>query len=205
MFRGLLGLCLILVLGIGNRCMATERPKYSAELSEPPFEVRQYAPTVVAEVHVDGTREEAVNTGFRILAGYIFGNNEAQQKVAMTAPVTQGTRVAMTAPVEQNEARSGWDIRFTMPSGYTLSTLPKPRDPRVALIAVPGRRMAAVTFSGFWSDSNLQSHRAQLLDYLGKHKLTAIAAPVYAYYDPPWTPWFWRTNEVQVEIAAAPP
>lgn len=167
-FRGLLGLCLILGIGIGGRCMATERPKYSAEISEPPFEVRQYAPAVVAEVHVDGTREEAVNAGFRILAGYIFGNNETRQKIAMTAPVTQGTRLPM-------------------------------------LIAVPGRRMAAVTFSGFWSDFNLQSHRAQLLDFLKKHKLTALGAPVYAYYDPPWTPWFWRTNEVLVEIAAASP
>jgi hypothetical protein len=193
MFRSLLALPWILVLGIGDRCMATERPKYSAEVSEPPFEIRQYAPTVVAEVHVDGTREEAVNMGFRILAGYIFGNNETQQKVAMTAPVGQ------------NEARSGWDIRFTMPSGYTLSTLPKPRDPRVALIAVPSRRVAAVAFSGFWSDSNLLAHQAQLFDFLSKHKLTALAAPVYAYYDPPWTPWFWRTNEVLVEIAAASP
>jgi DNA gyrase inhibitor GyrI len=183
--------------------MATERPKYSTELSEPPFEIRQYAPTIVAAVHIDGTREDAVNAGFRILASYIFGNNEMQQKIAMTAPVTQGTRIAMTAPVEQNEAQTGWEIRFTMPSGYTLSTLPKPRDPRVELIPVPGRRMAALTFSGFWSDSNLQSHRSQLLDFLEKRQLTALSMPIYAYYDPPWTPWFWRTNEVMVEIAGS--
>jgi hypothetical protein len=204
MLRRLFALSLILLLGIADRCMATERPEYDIEVSEPPFEVRQYAPTVVAAVHVDGTREAAVNAGFRILASYIFGNNEAQRKIAMTAPVTQGTRIAMTAPVEQNEAQTGWEIRFTMPSGYTMSTLPKPRDPRVELVAVPHRRVAAVTFSGFWSDSNLQSHRAQLLDFLKKRRLTALSAPVYAYYDPPWTPWFWRTNEVMIDIAAAP-
>ncbi len=184
--------------------MATERPKYSVELSEPPFEVRLYAPTIVASVHVAGTREEAVNAGFRILASYIFGNNDLQQKIAMTAPVTQSARIGMTAPVEQNETPNGWDIRFTMPAGFTRDTLPKPRDSRIELIDVPGRRVAAVTFSGFWSDSNLQSHRAQLLDFLKKHRFTALAAPVYAYYDPPWTPWFWRTNEVLVDIAGAP-
>jgi hypothetical protein len=205
MFSRYIALSLILLIGIGERCMATERPKYSAEIAEPPFEVRLYAPTIVAEVHVDGTREQAVNAGFRILAGYIFGKNQAQEKIAMTAPVTQGTHIAMTAPVEQNESPTGWDVRFTMPSGYTLKTLPKPDDARVKLIPVPGRRMAAVTFSGFWSDSNLQSHRADLLEFLKKHALTAVGGPVYAYYDPPWTPWFMRTNEVLVEVAAAPP
>jgi len=87
MFRGLLGLCLILVLGIGNRCMATERP--NIPLSSPSsFEVRQYAPTVDAEVHVDAHAKKP-STRLSHSCGYIFGNNEAQQKVAMTAPVTQ--------------------------------------------------------------------------------------------------------------------
>jgi hypothetical protein len=201
----LFALSLILLLGIGDRCMATERAPYSTELREPPFEVRRYAPTIVASVHVDGSREEAVSAGFRILASYIFGNNDTQGKIAMTAPVTQSGHIAMTAPVEQNEAQNGWDIRFTMPAGYTLDTLPKPRDSRVVLVEVPGRRVAAVTFSGFWTDSNLKSHRTQLLDFLKRHRFTALGAPVYAYYDPPWTPWFWRTNEVLVDIAAASP
>ncbi len=203
MSRGRSALSLVLLLGVASLCMATERPEYSVEVSEPPFEVRQYAPTIAAAVHVGGTREEAVNAGFRILAGYIFGNNQTQEKIAMTAPVTQGVRIPMTAPVEQNESETGWEIRFTMPSGYTLSTLPKPRDPRVELVPVAGRRVAALTFSGFWSDSNLRGHRARLLDLLKSHRLTALSAPVYAYYDPPWTPWFWRTNEVLVEIAPA--
>ncbi len=125
----------------------------------------------------------------------------------MTAPVTQiaGQKIAMTAPIEQSEEQSGWDVRFTMPSAYSLSALPQPIEPRIQLLEVPARRMAAVTFSGFWSDSNLQSHQAQLLAFLRRHHLTAVSAPVYAYYDPPWTPWFWRTNEVLVEVAAAPP
>jgi hypothetical protein len=186
--------------------MATERPKYSVEFSEPPFEVRNYAPMIVATVHVSGSRDEAVSAGFRILARYIFGDNRSQEKIAMTAPVTQiaNQKIAMTAPLQQSEAQAGWDVRFTMPSAYTLSALPQPIDPRIKLLAVAARRMAAVTFSGFWSDSNLQSHQAQLLAFLRRRQLTAVSPPVYAYYDPPWTPWFRRTNEVQVDVAAAP-
>ncbi len=185
--------------------MAVERPKYSVESSEPPFEVRDYGPTIVAVVHVEGARSAAVNAGFRILAGYIFGGNQTADKISMTAPVTQsaGQTIPMTAPVEQNVAQAGWEVRFTMPAAYTLGALPKPTDARVHLVSVPRRRMAAVTFSGFWSDSNLQSHQAQLRQFLQRHALIAVSAPTYAYYDPPWTPWFWRTNEVLVEITAA--
>jgi hypothetical protein len=69
---------------------------------------------------------------------------------------------------------------------------------------VSGTREEAVS-AGFWSDSNLQAHQAQLSEFLNRHQLTALSAPTYAYYDPPWTPWFWRTNEVLVDIAAASP
>ncbi len=202
-----LALLLALALGAGGPCVAVERPHYSVEISEQPFELRDYAPSIVASVQVDGSRETAVNAGFRILAGYIFGDNRTQAKIAMTAPVTQsergGQKIAMTAPVEQSLAQNGWEIRFTMPAAYTLSTLPMPRDARVHLEEVPGRRVAVITFSGFWSDSNLQSHRAQLLEFVARRHLIAVSTPVYAYYDPPWTPWFWRTNEVLVEVAAA--
>ncbi len=186
-------------------------------------EVVAWPSSIVAAVEVTGSRQEAVNAGFRILAGYIFGDNQTQGKIAMTAPVTQsatqnapaaqrapgtpsaGESIAMTAPVEQNETPSGWEVRFTMPAAYTMSTLPKPRDARVHLLEVPGRRTAVITFSGFWSDSNLQAHVAQLREFLTQRQLTAVSPPVYAFYDPPWTPWFWRTNEVLIEVAAGGP
>ncbi len=198
-------LSLTLALSASGPCMAIEHPPYSVEISETPCEVRDYASTIVASVTVSGSRQDAVNAGFRILAGYIFGDNQTQGKIAMTAPVTQGAAgetIAMTAPVEQNMTQNGWEIRFTMPAAYTLSTLPKPRDARIHLVPVPAHRTAAITFSGFWSDSNLLSHRAQLLEFLKKHELQPVSAPVYAFYDPPWTPWFWRTNEVLIDVAA---
>jgi hypothetical protein len=184
---------LALAFGAAGPCMAIERPQYSVELSDKPFEVRDYAPSIVASVEVGGSRDEAVNAGFRILAGYIFGDNQTQGKIAMTAPV------------EQNMTQNGWEIRFTMPAAYRLGTLPKPRDARIHLVEVPAHRTAAITFSGFWSDSNLQTHRTELLDFLQKHDLIAVSAPSYAFYDPPWTPWFWRTNEVLIDVAPGRP
>ncbi len=183
--------------------MAVEQPKYSVEFSEKPFEVREYSPTIVAIVHAEGGRSDAVSAGFRILAGYIFGDNQARAKIAMTAPVTQsaGQTTAMTAPVQQQTTQGGSDISFTMPADYTLTALPGPRDGRIRLIQVPSRRMAAVTFSGFWSDANFQSHQEELLGFLKRHRLSAVSPPSYAYYNAPWTPWFLRTNEVLIEIA----
>ena len=185
--------------------MAVERPHYSVETSQPPYEIRDYAPTIVAAVHVEGDRSEAVSAGFRILARYIFGGNQAQGKIAMTAPVTQtrGQAIAMTAPVAQQPDPTGWEVRFTMPAAYTIDTLPRPTDGRVHIVQVPGQRMAVIKFSGFWSDANLQSHAAQLSAWLKARHLTATSPPTYAYYDPPWTPWFMRTIEVMVDIAAA--
>jgi hypothetical protein len=185
--------------------MAVERAKYSVEISEPPCEIRVYAASVVAAVRVGGSRQAAVSAGFRILADYIFGNNAARAGIAMTAPVTQSAveRASMTAPVEQGAVQGGWVVRVTLPAGYTRDGAPAPHDSRVTLLELPARRMAAVTFSGFWSDSNLQEHQAQLGAFLRRRGLTAVSGPVYAFYDPPWTPWFMRTNEVLVEISAS--
>jgi hypothetical protein len=185
--------------------MAVERASYSVELREPPYEIRDYGPTILAVVHVKGTRSDAVSSGFRILAGYIFGGNQRDGKIAMTAPVMQTADDAVTTPAtdSQNGAPTGWNVQFMMPASYTMNTLPIPNDTRVHLLEQPRHRAAALTFSGFWSDSNLISHEAQLLRWIRVHELTATSAPIFAYYDPPWTPWFLRTIEVLVDIAPA--
>ncbi len=183
--------------------MAYEQPHYTVELDQKPFQIRDYAPYIVAEVHVGGTRDAAIGEGFRILAGYIFGGNTKKSSIAMTTPVTQSASetIPMTTPVTQKESSDGWDVRFAMPSAYTTETLPKPNDGRVHFVQIPARRVAVIVFSGFYSESNLGEHRQQLLDFVKQRRLTAAGPAAYAFYDPPWTPWFWRTNEVQVEVA----
>ncbi|MFO1150460.1 MAG: heme-binding protein [Alsobacter sp.] len=191
-----------LMLSGGVAMAETEQPAYRVEARSGDFEVRLYAPMVVAEVSVGGTRDAAVNEGFRILAGYIFGANEPAAKIAMTAPVTQqaGERIAMTAPVTQAGTAGGWIVRFTMPASWTLQTLPRPKDNRIRIVPVPERRMAAVRFSGLRTDARLQGEAERLEDFVRSRKLQPQGPAVYAYYDPPWTLPFLRRNEVLQEV-----
>lgn len=192
--------------------MATEEPKHRVLEARDGFEVRLYEPTVVAETIVGGDFGPGGNEGFRRIAGYIFGGNDGGRKVAMTAPVAQsrrvgardGTKIAMTAPVAQAKSGEGWTVAFVMPSEQTMRTLPKPDDPRLTLREVPARRVAAVTFSGTWGVDRFDTVARELLAKLDGAGLVAAGPPVYARYDPPWTPWFLRKNEVLVPLGEGP-
>lgn len=180
-----------------------EQSKYTVVESHNDIELRDYAPMIVAEAEVSGERAQAINQGFRIIADYIFGNNAAAQKVAMTAPVTQqqSEKIAMTAPVMQQSRGDVWNVRFVMPASYTLETLPKPNNPAVKLKEVKGRRFAVIRFSGGSGEENLKKHKQALLEFISAKKLSALSEPTYAFYNPPWTLPFLRRNEVMVEIA----
>ena len=180
-----------------------EQAKYTVVESHNDIELRDYAPMIVAEAEVSGERAQAINQGFRIIADYIFGNNAAAQKVAMTAPVIQqqSEKIAMTAPVMQQSRGDVWNVRFVMPASYTLETLPKPNNPAVKLKEVQGRRFAVIRFSGGSGEENLKKHKHALLEFISAQKLGALSEPTYAFYNPPWTLPFLRRNEVMVEIA----
>ncbi|PPD46553.1 MAG: SOUL heme-binding protein [Methylocystis sp.] len=184
-----------------------EHARYSVVASAGPIEIRDYAPQIVAETTVAGERDAAINEGFRRLAGYIFGDNAPKQKIAMTAPVEQekgarieGAKISMTAPVGQTREGDQWKVRFTMPAEHTLDTLPHPKNPAVKLSHTPGKRMAAIRFSGVAGDNDLAEHEAKLVAHLKAQGLSPKGEAHYAFYDPPWTlPWN-RRNEVMVEI-----
>lgn len=185
--------------------MATEEPAFSVVVQEGAFEVRDYPAFVVAEVSVAGDRDEASNAGFRLLAGYIFGGNTRRQSIAMTAPVVQeratSETIAMTAPVTQSGSDGAWVVRFVMPSSYTLETLPTPNDARVRLVPVPPQRFAVVRFSGLAQPGDVERRTASLRTFLERRQLRITTGPVsLARYDPPWTPWFMRRNEVWIAI-----
>ena len=194
----------LMVALLGGAAMAIEQPKYSVSLHEGDFEVRRYAPYVVAEVEVSGDQGQAVRTGFRKLAGYIFGANAGQTKIAMTAPVAQqpaGERIAMTSPVTQTPlAPDRWTVQFMMPSAYTLSTLPKPTDPDVRFRQEPARLMAALRYSGVAREANFREKSEALGRFIAAKGFKAAGPSVLAQYDPPWTPWFMRRNEVLAPI-----
>lgn len=184
--------------------MATESPRYEVLKQYDGFEVRRYAGSVVAETEVEATRKEAGNEAFGRLAGYIFGGNTSKTKIAMTAPVTQSERIAMTAPVTQQAKGSKWVVQFSMPSSWTMASLPTPNDPRVTLREVPPKTVAVIQYSGTWSEANYLEHLEALKKRLTAAGLETVGEPVWARYDPPYMPWFMRTNEVQLELAAAP-
>ena len=171
------------------------------------FELRRYPAHLVAEVEVDGSFSDSGNRAFSALAGYIGGRNSTRAKVAMTAPVVQeqsaGTKIAMTSPVVQ-EPGSGpgrYVVGFVMPSGFTEETLPAPTDPRVRIRTVPEQVAAAVEFQGRWTERLYDEHAAALLRAVGAAGLTPSGPLRFARFDPPWTPWFRRRNEVVVPVA----
>lgn len=182
-----------------------DEPPYHVQRVEQPFELRVYAPMLVAEVRVKGERDEAINQGFRLLADYIFGNNTSAEKLAMTAPVTQqeaSTKIPMTAPVlQQQQGNNVWKVRFVMPANYQkISELPQPNNPEVQLLQLPERRFATIRFSGSSAPSNLDEHRQLLAEFITSEGLTPIGEPMLAFYNPPWTLPFLRRNEVLQEI-----
>ncbi len=135
-------------------------------------------------MEVSGERNEAINSGFRILAGYIFGNNFSKEKIAMTTPVNQ----AKSAQV--------WMVRFMMPSKYSLETLPKPRDQRIQFKVTKPVKKVVIRFSGFISENNINQHVLKIKGYINEHSLEVQGEPQYMFYDAPWTLPFMRRNEI---------
>jgi hypothetical protein len=183
--------------------MAIEEPQFTVDKRIENVEIRRYAPYVVAEVTVQADAADAGNEGFRLLAGYIFGKNKGERRIEMTAPVAQTpVKIAMTAPVTQTATTGGYVVQFTMPAKWTLETLPEPLDARVKLRPMPARTVAVITYSGFWSQSRFDEQLAKLKNVLDGTGLAWSGEPTWARYNPPWTPWFMRRNEIWLEVKA---
>ena len=193
-------LVLAAALAVAPSARAIEEPAYDVlRTLDERVELRRYAPYVVAEVQVAGPAEEAGNRAFPILAGYIFGRNKGQRTLEMTAPVTQAAapvKLAMTAPVTQAPADGGFIVQFVLPRSVTLESAPLPLDERVKLREVPAIRVAAIRYSGFWSQANYDEHLARLQAALREAGQAWVGEPVYARYNAPITPWFLRRNEI---------
>ena len=174
----------------GHLAMAIEEPAYEVLLETKHYEIRRYQPYIVAEVDVDADFKRAGNSAFRVLAGYIFGDNEPQQKMQMTAPVTS----------QPGDGDGPFTYAFVMERKYTMETLPKPTNPDIRLVQRPARVMAVHRYSGGWSEGRYEEHERILLDALAIDRIETTGMPVFARYNAPFTPWFLRRNEVMVEV-----
>ena len=182
---------------------ATEEPEFQILRKIGDIELRQYAGYIVAEVVVAGPASEAGKQAFPILAGYIFGKNKGEQKLAMTAPVTQAARPVkfeMSAPVTQTAAPGGFLVQFVLPKGVTLASAPEPLDMRVHLRQVAPHQLAVIRYSGFWSDSNYNDHLATLQAALRTVDLPWSGEPIYSRYNAPFTPLLMRRNEIWLHL-----
>jgi hypothetical protein len=182
---------------------AVEEPPHTVAARDGDFEVRDYPALAVAEVTVHGDRNSAAYAGFRKLAGFIFGANSRNQSIEMTAPVIEARAdgaMTTSALAEPTGSSPSWVIRFVMPRGFSVAALPKPDDPSIRLREEPATRFAVLRFSGLAGDAAIAAKTAELESMLKARNLVPAGPPIVAQYNPPWTLWFMRRNEVMIPI-----
>ena len=180
-----------------------EEPPYQVIDRLGDVEIRRYGARFAAETTVADDGNQAMIWSFFILAGYIFGGNRRKQAIDMTAPVAMEDRqkIGMTAPVAtEGNVDGGLTMRFS-PAAVTLANAPEPNDPRVKLVTVPEETMAALRFTGSWSEASLAERKRDLLAALNGSGWSALGKPFTQLYDPPFTIPFLRRNEVAVRLS----
>lgn len=199
-------ICMLIVKGT---LMAIEEPQYTVIEKNDTFEIREYAPFLVAQTEVTGTFDDMGGKAFKILFKYISGENQKRSKISMTAPVIQessqkeGQKIEMTAPVIQevdtNNPKTA-TISFVMPQNFTLDTLPIPLDSRVKLKEIPAKRVAVLEYSGGWGEEKYNKNEAILLKALNDTGIKTFGKTSFARYNSPFALWFMRRNEIMIEV-----
>ena len=182
---------------------SAEEPHYQVLNDYGHIQIRLYPSLVVAETGINDDYKNSSNQGFQRLAGYIFGNNKKQLKMAMVAPVVQEQKaesLAMTAPVIQQKSGSLWLMAFVLPKDYSVSTAPIPLDSTVIIKDIPEKKVAVIRYSAFLSEQAIENKSEELKNWLTQQRQKAISPARSAAYDPPWTLPFLRRNEVHIDI-----
>lgn len=199
----------ILILIFKGSLMAIEEPTYRVIEKNDIYEIRTYAPYLVAQTDVSGDFDEMGNKAFRILFKYISGENRVKEKIKMTAPVIQehsekqGQKIKMTAPVIQEMGKSGQKTTtysFVMPDTFRLDTLPVPLDKRIRLKEIPSKTYAVLEYSGSWSEQKYKEKESILLKALSDAGVKTVGKPIFARYNSPFSLWFLRRNEIMIEV-----
>ena len=201
----------------------TESPTYKLERKNENFEIRRYPDYILAQVDVEADYDSAVSIGFSILASYIFGANKGRKSIPMTTPVSEekiegSEKIPMAAPVTQEsltesekismsvpvaEELFGENIHrisFTMPSKYSLETLPEPEDKRIKFREVKNQKTAVLRFSGRVKKNLAMEKMEEMMKWLEKNNIKPKSNLVVAQYNNPLVPGFLRRNEIIVEI-----
>jgi hypothetical protein len=187
---------LILILTIGLLMITsmfktiqakTEVQKYETLYKKGDFEIRYYPKAILASVSMDGNMGNSKNSGFRVLAGYIFGGNEEEQKIAMTAPVRMSNK-------ENSSSMS-----FVLPSKMEFENLPHPDNKNIVLHQSKPVYTASIKYGGYTSDKEFEQNKIELTEILNELGIGFSKSFEYLGYNPPYQ-FINRRNEVLVEL-----
>ena len=168
---------------------ATETPNYKVVRTDAAFEIRDYPALAVATIPMD---DGEMNRSFGQLFRFITGSNAEAEKIAMTSPVLIDT------------AKDKKTMSFIMPKKTVEKGVPKPAGDSVSLGKVDAARFAVMRFGGGRTAENEKTAIEKLKTWLRAQKIAGKGDPVFAYYDPPWTPVFLRRNEVMIRVEMTP-
>lgn len=184
----LLGIVILFQSFMSRQTEQTEKQKYTVLFTEGDFEIRHYPSATVATMRSSARNyRDLSGSGFRKIAGYIFGDNASREKIAMTSPV------------HMSIGEQGSSMSFVMPSGYDLSNLPRPNDPDVNLERTPDEHVAAIRFGGYASDDAIRKNVERLESMLKAKGIRSLGNHRYLGYNPPYQV-VGRRNEVVVTV-----
>ena len=151
------------------------------------FEIRSYEATLFTSVQLSGNKyKDASSKGFSILAGYIFGGNEKNDKIAMTSPVAMSLEDSMT-------------MMFMVPAKFKKETLPQPNQSQIKFREEPAKTVAAISFGGWANDEKIEKYKQKLISALDGEGITYTNRFAFLGYNPPFE-FFNRKNEIIVEL-----
>ena len=173
-----------------------EQPSYKVILEQDKFSIRDYSEVIVVETEVVASRRDATSEAFRKLFRYISGNNEANLEISMTSPVAQ------TLTNQDGEIGENWAVRFFLPRSLSEENIPKPSETGVAVVKLKAQKYGSVSFKGTQNDKKVSENLAKLEAFITENDYEVSGPPVYAFYDPPFIPWFLRDNEILIPVTA---
>lgn len=217
-----LAAALIPLVLLAMALLTIDEPRHQIVDTPDGFELRDYAPYIVAETEVTADFAQASDPAFRRLVDYVQGNNVGGRRLPMIAPVMQqrlqhpldtNTTIDRPAPTQaqaqdQRPARESaddptaqrWLFRFALPKEYRLPMLPRPLDEQVRLRRLEPGRVAALRYRGNWSEERFREKADELLEHLHVARLVPVGTPVFARYNTAFVPWFLRRNEVLIQV-----
>lgn len=171
--------------------MSIETPEYQLISNEGGFEVRRYSDMIMATTNVQGGYKDSTSTGFRRIAGYIFGGNDKEMKIAMTAPVITD------CPTED---LSSYTVSFVMPKEHSFEDLPKTNTKLVSIERKNLGDVAVLSFGGRVNEARSIEYQKNFSELLKKNKIISQGGFMVAQFNSPWTLPIFRKNELMVRI-----